>query len=62
MLREITREDLRVPNDTIQLRVSDRDKAKRILAENGISVLQESSEYKSLEDYYFELVGGAIND
>ena len=62
MLREITREDLRVPNDTIQLRLSDRAKAKRILAENGISVLQESSEYKSLEDYYFELVGGAIND
>lgn len=58
VLREITHEDLKVPNDKIQLRVSDCAEAKRILAENGISVLQESSEYKSLEDYYFELVGG----
>ena len=62
MLREITHEDLKVPNDKIQLRVSDGDKAKRILAQNGISVLQESSEYKSLEDYYFELVEGNIHE
>ena len=62
VLREITHEDLRVPNDKIQLRVSDCAEAKRILTENGISVLQESSEYKSLEDYYFELVGGNINE
>ena len=62
VLREITHEDLKVPNDKIQLRVSDCAEAKRILAENGISVLQESSEYKSLEDYYFELAGGNIHD
>ena len=62
VLREITHEDLRVPNDKIQLRVSDCAEAKRILAENGISILQESSEYKSLEDYYFELVGGNIHE
>ena len=62
VLREITHEDLKAPNDKIQLRVSDCAKAKRILAENGISVLQESSECKSLEDYYFELVGGNIHD
>ena len=62
VLREITHENLKVPNDKIQLRVSDCAKAKRILAENGISVLQESSEYKSLEDYYFELVGGNIHE
>ena len=62
VLREITREDLKVPSDTIRLRVSDCAEAKRILAENGISVLPGSSEYKSLEDYYFELVGGSIHD
>ena len=61
VLREITHEDLKVPNDKIQLRVSDCAKAKRVLAQNGISILQESSEYKSLEDYYFELVGGNIH-
>ena len=62
VLREITHEDLKVPNDKIQLCVSDCAEAKRILAENGISVLRESSEYKSLEDYYFELVGGNIHE
>ena len=62
VLREITHEDLKVPNDKIQLRVSDCAEAKRILAENGISILRESSEYKSLEDYYFELVGGNIHE
>ena len=45
-----------------QLRVSDCAEAKRILAENSVSVLQESSEYKSLKDYYFELVGGNIHE
>ena len=62
VLREITHEDLKAPNDKIQLRVSDCVEAKRILSENGISILQESSEYKSLEDYYFELVGGNIHE
>lgn len=62
VLREITHEDLKVPNDKIQIRVSDYEKAKRLLADNGITVLQEGSAYKSLEDYYFELVGGNIHD
>ena len=62
VLREITHADLKVPNDKLRLRVSDCAKAKRILAENGISVLQETSEYKSLEDYYFELVRGNIHE
>ena len=62
VLREITHEDLKVPNDKIQLRVSDCAAAKRILAENGISVLRESPECKSLEDYYFELVEGTIHE
>lgn len=62
VLREITRQDLKVRNDKIQLRVSDYERAKQILTEHHISILQESSEYKSLEDYYFELVGGDIHD
>ena len=62
VLREITHEDLKVLNDKIQIRVSDYEKAKRLLADNGITVLQEGSAYKSLEDYYFELVGGNIHD
>lgn len=62
LLREITHEDLKVPNDKIQIRVSDYEKAKRLLAENGVTVLQQDSAYKSLEDYYFALVGGDIHD
>lgn len=58
VLREITHEDLKVPNDKIQIRVSDYGTAKRLLKENNIEILQEGSVYKSLEDYYFELIGG----
>ena len=62
VLWEITHEDLKVRNDKIQIRVSDYEKAKRLLADNGIAIFQEGSAYKSLEDYYFELVGGNIHD
>ena len=34
------------------------EKARSVLKQNNIPVLQESSAYKSLEDYYFDLVGG----
>ncbi len=62
VLREITHEDLKAKSDVIQLQVSDGNKAKQILEENGIKVLKESSEFKSLEDYYFEVVGGKIDE
>lgn len=62
VLREITREDLRVRSDAIQIRVSDYERARRILAEHDIALLQEGAAYKSLEDYYFELVGGKPYD
>ncbi len=62
VLREITHEDLKVPNDKIQIRTSDYERAKRLLEANDITILQESSAHKSLEDYYFELVGGNIHD
>lgn len=58
VLREITREDLQVPTDTLQIRVDDAPRAARLLRENHIEVLQAAPAYKSLEDYYFKLVGG----
>lgn len=58
VLREITREDLKVRNDTIQIQVDDCEKASRLLRENHIQILRQTPAYKSLEDYYFELVGG----
>lgn len=58
VLREITHEDLKVRNDTIQIQVDDCEKASRLLRENHIQILRQTPAYKSLEDYYFELVGG----
>ncbi len=58
VLREITREDLKVRNDTIQIQVDDCEKVSRLLRENHIQILRQTPAYKSLEDYYFELVGG----
>lgn len=57
VLKEITREELNVRNDTIQIQVDDYEKAKRILSDNHIRVLQATPAYQSLEDYYFELLG-----
>lgn len=58
VLREITHEDLKVRNDTIQIQVDDCEKVSRLLRENHIQILRQTPAYKSLEDYYFELVGG----
>lgn len=62
VIKEISHEDLKVHNDKIQIKVSDYEKAKILLTENNITILQESFAYNSLEDYYFELVGGNIYD
>lgn len=62
ILKEITREDLKVQKDSIQICVDDLERAKEILKRNNIRILEEVSSYKSLEDYYFELVGGACDD
>ncbi len=62
VLKEITHDDLKMKNNKIEISVDDYAKAKKVLTDNHISILKESSEYKTLEDYYFEIVGGAIND
>lgn len=49
-------------NNKIEISVGDYVKAKEVLTDNHISILKESSEYKTLEDYYFEIVEGAMND
>lgn len=62
VLKEITHDDLKVRNSKIEISVDDYERAKKLLTDNHIKISKETSEYKSLEDYYFELVGGAIND
>lgn len=61
MLREITHEDLRSTKSTVQICIEDLEKARTVLRQHNIPILQETSAYKSLEDYYFELVGGIKN-
>lgn len=58
VLREITLDDLKSETDTIQISVDDIDKTRDILKANHIQILGEKSSTKTLEDYYFELVGG----
>ena len=62
VLKEITHDDLKVRNNKIEISVDDYEKAKKLLIDNHINISKGTSEYKSLEDYYFELLGGANND
>lgn len=58
--REITQEDLSLKRPEIELSISmnDLERARQILSENGIEILKEGKEKVTLEDYYFELIGG----
>ncbi len=57
---EITEEDLQKKNQNVNLTVNTNDaaKAQQVLQDNGIKVEAVSDEATSLEDYYFNLVGG----
>ena len=59
--KEITQEDLSAKRPEVELTVSssDLEKARKILTENGIDILKEGKEKVTLEDYYFELIGGS---
>ena len=58
--KEITQEDLSLKRPEIELSVSmdDLERARQILSQNGINILKEGKEKVTLEDYYFELIGG----
>ena len=59
--KEITQEELSVKRPEVELTVSldDVERARKVLSENGINILKESKEKVTLEDYYFELIGGS---
>lgn len=61
VLREITHEDLKARRGTVQICMEDLEKARIALEQYHIPILQETTACKSLEDYYFELVGGTKN-
>ena len=59
--KEISQEDLSAKRPEVELSVAvgDLDRARQVLADNGIRVVKEGKEKVTLEDYYFELIGGA---
>ena len=61
--KEITQEDLSIKRPEIELSVSmnDLEKVRALLSQNGINILKEGKEKVTLEDYYFELIGGAAD-
>lgn len=56
--RVISQEDLEKTDSSVTISVSDLDKAKTALTNAGVDILSEKHDTKSLEDYYFELIGG----
>lgn len=55
----ISQEELTHQRDAVRIDVDDVEKAREVLRAAGIQILNESAESLSLEDYYFNLVGGS---
>lgn len=62
MVKELSAEDLLSEEKAVRISVDDLEKAKEVLKGAGIEILNEVQETRSLEDYYFDLVGGGNND
>ncbi|MCR5202730.1 MAG: ABC transporter ATP-binding protein [Lachnospiraceae bacterium] len=60
LMREMTREDMKNESGLYSIEVRDVDgpRAAEILKENGINVVKASGKANSLEDFYFEMIGG----
>ena len=54
----ITQEDLITEQKSVKIQVDDLDRAREVLTQAGIQILSETNETRSLEDFYFGLVGG----
>lgn len=60
--KEISAEDLLSEEKSVRISVDDLEKARETLKSAGIEIMNEVQETRSLEDYYFDLVGGEKND
>ena len=58
IVKVLSQADLAADSSVIRLSVDDVRKAKEVLTREGIQVLKEKAENISLEDYYFEQIGG----
>lgn len=54
----ISQEDLLSAQNAVRIHVNDLERAKEVLLAAGIQVLDTVQESRSLEDFYFNLVGG----
>lgn len=63
MMRELVQDDFRIQKDITSINVSDKDvdKAVKLLEDNGITVHGTAQAESSLEDYYFNLIGGGAD-
>ena len=60
VMKELSPDDFNKQEDTVSLSIaaSNVDKATKLLSDNGIDVLSTDRTKVSLEDYYFDLIGG----
>lgn len=56
--RTISQEDLLSEQKAVRIRVDDLERAHAALSAAGVQILNEVQETRSLEDFYFGLVGG----
>lgn len=58
--RVLTQEELTTDEETVQLKIgnADLDRALELLKENGIQIIDTVKAARSLEDFYFSLIGG----
>lgn len=56
--RIISQEDLLTEEKAVRIQVDDLERARQALKDAGVQILDEVQETRSLEDFYFGLVGG----
>ena len=63
LMKEMTQEEMRTQNKITSINVADEDveKAVKLLTANGIDVKDTVQATSSLEEFYFDLIGGGEN-
>lgn len=59
VVREITQDDLKETQSAVEIAVDDLERAREALAAAGVRIMREVEERSTLEDFYFQLVGGS---
>lgn len=62
IVRDLAEDELVNGEDTLRIKTSDLEKAKKALEDAGVEVTIEPAETQSLESLYFSLIGGDKNE